>query len=569
MGSKMTGAEMVVQGLLREGADIVFGHPGGAILPVYDALHGSAIRHYLMRHEQGAVHAADGFARASGRVGVCIATSGPGATNTVTGLANANMDSIGIVALTGQVGLPVLGSDAFQEADTVGITMPVVKHSYMVRRTADVPRILHEAFYIAGTGRRGPVLVDLPKNVTSDSAVAEWPEGDPVLRGYQPVPPPVSERDLERAVRALEAAERPLVMVGGGVVKSRAGREVLALAEALGCPVISTLMGLGGFPGNHKAHLGMMGMHGTPIANIATTQTDLLIGLGVRFDDRVTGALDHFAQGAKILHVDIDAAEIGKNVPASVALVGDVGVVLRQLLPLLASRDVRHPWLPEIPPSLHPETGRPFGYPEDRVADGRITGPETVRAIYRATAGQAIVVTDVGQHQMWAAQHYAFDRPGRFITSGGLGTMGFGLPAAIGAQLACPQDTVVCMAGDGSIQMTIQELAVIGSYNLPVKIVLFNNGFLGMVRQWQELFYQERYSYSELWNPDFCKLAEAYQIPAMRVSERAELDRTLQDAMRIEGPALVDVRQVAEENTWPIVPTGRALGEMMVRPEPK
>jgi acetolactate synthase-1/2/3 large subunit len=522
-----------------------------------------------MRHEQGAVHAADGFARASGRVGVCIATSGPGATNTVTGLANANMDSIGIVALTGQVGLPVLGSDAFQEADTVGITMPVVKHSYMVRRTADVPRILHEAFYIAGTGRRGPVLVDLPKNVTSESSLAEWPEGDPVLRGYQPVPPPVSQRDLERAVHALEAAERPLVMVGGGVVKSRAGREVMALAEALGCPVISTLMGLGGFPGNHKAHLGMMGMHGTPIANIATTQTDLLIGLGVRFDDRVTGALDHFAEGAKILHVDIDAAEIGKNVPAYVALVGDVGVVLRQLLPLLASRDVRHPWLPEIPASLHPEVGRPFGYPEDHVADGRITGPETVRAIYRATGGQAIVVTDVGQHQMWAAQHYAFDRPGRFITSGGLGTMGFGLPAAIGAQLACPKDTVVCMAGDGSIQMTIQELAVIGAYNLPVKIVLFNNGFLGMVRQWQELFYQERYSYSELWNPDFCKLAEAYQIPALRVSERCDLDRTVQDAMRIDGPELVDVRQVAEENTWPIVPTGSALGEMMVRPETK
>lgn len=565
--SEMTGAEMVIQGLLREGGDIVFGHPGGTILPVYDAMHGSAVHHYLMRHEQGAAHAADGFARASGRVGVCVATSGPGATNLVTGLANANMDSIGIVALTGQVALPLLGSDAFQEADTLGITMPVVKHSSMARRPGDIPRLLHEAFYIARTGRPGPVLIDLPKDVTSGKGTAEWPTGEPVIRGYRPQPDDVAQRRMEQAVKALERAQRPLMMVGGGVVKSGAQMEVIALAEALGCPVISTLMGLGGFPGQHRAHLGMMGMHGTPIANVATTQTDLLIGLGVRFDDRVTGALPHFAPHAKILHVDIDAAEINKNVPAAISLVGDAKVVLRRLLTLLAGRDVRHPWLPEIPQNLHPEEGRPFGYPEEQVGDGRIRGPETVRAIYRATGGNAIVVTDVGQHQMWAAQHYSFERPGRFITSGGLGTMGFGLPASIGAQVACPKDRVVCMTGDGSFQMTLQELAVVRSYDLPIKIVVFNNGYLGMVRQWQELFYKERYSYSEIWSPDFCKLAEAYQIPAVRVTESGQLERVMDEAMASEGPVLIDVRQVADENTWPIVPSGHALGDMMVKPQ--
>ncbi len=566
MGERIegTGAELVIQGLLREGADIVFGHPGGAVLPVYDALHGSDVRHYLMRHEQGAAHAADGFARASGRVGVCIATSGPGATNLVTGLANAHMDSIGIVALTGQVGTSLLGTDAFQEADTLGITMPVVKHSYMLRNAADIPSTLRSAFHIASTGRPGPVLLDLPKSVTTERTESEWPEGAPRMRGYRELPPPPEAALLEQAVAAIAAARRPLLMVGGGAVKARAEGEVRELAEALGCPVISTLMGLGVIPGDHPAHLGMMGMHGMPIANIATTQTDLLIGIGVRFDDRVTGALPQFAPQARILHIDIDAAEMGKNVAPYLGLVGDVRQVLGLLLPMLAAHGhVKRPWLPEVDAHLR-SGGRSLGYPREEFSDGRISGPQTVEAVYRATGGRAIVVTDVGQHQMWAAQHYAFSRPGQFITSGGLGTMGFGLPAAIGAQVARPQDTVVCMTGDGSFQMTLQELAVVRAYNLPVKIFIFNNGYLGMVRQWQEMFYEERYSYSEIWSPDFCKLAEAYGIPSARAEHGHELDGVVRRALEMPGPALVDVRQVTSENCWPIVPAGKALHEMMI-----
>ncbi len=571
MGERIvaTGAEMVVQGLLREGADIVFGHPGGAILPVYDALHGAPIRHYLMRHEQGAAHAADAFARASGRVGVCMATSGPGATNIITGLANAHMDSIGIVALTGQVGLPLLGTDAFQEADIVGMTMPVVKHSYLVRRTGDIPQVLHEAFHVAGTGRPGPVLVDLPKNITAGQGEAEWPEGRPNVRGYREFPPLPSQDDFQRAVAAMEQAKRPLVMIGGGAVKSRAQAEVVRLVEALGCPAISTLMGLGALPGTHPAHLGMMGMHGTPIANLATTQCDLLIGVGVRFDDRVTGALNRFAPQARILHIDIDQAEIGKNVPTYGALVGDVRQILSVLLPMLGGRDVRRAWLPEIDASMRPDGERVFGYPREVYDDGRITGTETVEAVYAATKGKAIVVTDVGQHQMWAAQHYLFERPGQFITSGGLGTMGFGLPAAIGAQVARPEDRVVCLTGDGSFQMTLQELAVVSSYKLPVKIVIFNNGYLGMVRQWQEMFHGERYSYSAIWSPDYVRLAEAYGIPAARVERSEDLGDVVRHALAADGPALIDVRQVAQENCWPMVPAGRGLADMIVRPDEK
>jgi acetolactate synthase-1/2/3 large subunit len=561
----LTGAQMVVEGLGREGVDVVFGHPGGAILPLYDALYGSAVRHILMRHEQGAAHAADGFTRASGRPGVCVATSGPGATNLITGLASAHMDSIGVVAITGQVGLSMLGTDAFQEADTLGMTLPVVKHSYLVKDTGDIPRVLREAFYLASTGRPGPVLVDLPKDVQAGRAPVRWPEGSPRVRGYQPSPP-VSRDDVRRAAEAILAAKRPLLMVGGGVVKSGAAAEVVALATQLEAPVISTLMGLGAFPGDHPQHLGMMGMHGTPIANVATLQCDVLVGLGVRFDDRVTGDTKRFAPQAKVIHFDIDRAEISKNVTADVAVVGDCRASLTLLLAELKGLRPAKRWAPEMAEHHRPDADRVHGYPEDEVPEGHISGPDAVRALHRATGGGAVVVTDVGQHQMWAAQHYHLAEPHRFITSGGLGAMGFGLPAAIGAQVARPNDLVLCLTGDGSLQMTVQELATVAAYQLPLKIAVFDNGHLGMVRQWQEMFYQQRYSSSELWNPDFVKLAEAYGIAGFRASTHAELDAAVDRALATPGPALIDIRQSAEELTLPIVPAGKALEDMIIRP---
>lgn len=548
-----TGAQILVDSLLAEGVDTIFGYPGGVVLPIYDVLYDSEIRHILTRHEQGAAHAADGYARASGKPGVCLATSGPGATNLVTGIANAYMDSVPMVAITGQVATSLLGRDSFQEADITGITLPITKHNFLVKDPKDIARTVREAFYIATSGRPGPVLIDMPKDVSS--GLAEHIEPGPVqLPGYVANKEPDPEQ-VARAVRAIEEAERPVIYAGGGVVSGGAHGELLELSEMLLMPVATTLMGLGGFPGNHPLSVGMLGMHGSKYANYAVNECDLLIGVGVRFDDRVTSKLEEFAPGATIMHIDIDPAEIGKNVDVDIPVVGDVRLALRQIIkrlkPRLASRwrDKIAVWKKE----------HPFGFEEN----GRIKPQEVIREICNVTKGNARITTEVGQHQMWAAQYYTFTRPRTFISSGGLGTMGFGFPAAIGVQVACPDETVIDIAGDGSIQMNIQELATAVHYKLPVKIAIMNNGFLGMVRQWQELFYNRRYSYTELENPDFVKLAEAYGAVGIRVSKKSEVRPALEEAMAVEKPVVIDFPIEREENVYPMVPPGEPIHKML------
>lgn len=548
----MNGAEVLIDELVAQGVEVVFGHPGGAILPIYDALHGSALRHVLCRHEQGAAHAADGYARASGRVGVAFATSGPGATNLITGLATAHLDSIPLVAVTGQVATTLIGTDAFQEADIVGTTLPVVKHSYQVRRTEDLRRIMREAFHIAATGRPGPVLVDVPKDIQL-GAVPPGEPGPLALRGYR-LPEAPDPAEVAAAAELCRHAERPLLVVGGGAAQAGAAEQARALQEILGCPVAATLMGLGVFPGDHPAYLGMLGMHGAPVANHATAQADLLIAAGIRFDDRVTGDPRRFAPGARIIHIDIDAAEIGKIKRADVGLAADCRQALAALVTTLGVSCRPKPWRPQVD----------GGYPEETCGQGSLSGPASVRAMRSACPEPATVVADVGQHQMWCAQHFTVRAPRRFITSGGLGTMGYALPAAIGVQLARPDGHVLCVTGDGGLQMTVQELATIASLRLPIVVAVVNNGYLGMVRQWQELFFRERYSASELWNPDFCRLAEAYTIPAERVRSAGELEDAVGRAFASGGPALLDVVVTAAENTWPIVPAGAAVHEMML-----
>jgi acetolactate synthase-1/2/3 large subunit len=545
------GAQAIVEGLLAQGVEVVFGHPGGAILPLYDALHGSRLHHVLCRHEQGAAHAADGYARASGRVGVCLATSGPGATNLVTGLATAHMDSVPVVAITGQVPTALVGTDAFQEADVVGITLPVVKHSYQVRCAADLPRVLREAFHIAATGRPGPVLVDVPKDVQLGPAPPA-PEEPLAIRGYR-LPGPPDPAAVREAAALCRASARPLLLVGGGAKDAAA--EVARLQQALDCPVTATLMGLGVVPADHPAYLGMLGMHGSPAANWATAEADLLVVAGARLDDRVTGDPKRFAPGARLIHIDLDAAEIGKIKRPDVALCTDCAAGLAALAAEIGSAP--RPWRPSAP----------AGYPEETFADGRLSGPQAVRALRAACPPATTVVADVGQHQMWAAQHFGVGGPRRFLTSGGLGTMGYALPAAIGASLARPGEPVLCLTGDGSVQMTIQELATVASLELPVVIAVLNNGYLGMVRQWQELFFAERYAASRLWNPDFCRLAEAYGIAGERVEDADALAAAARRAVAGGRPVLLDVRIAPEENTWPIVPSGAALHEMMVGEE--
>lgn len=564
---RITGAEAIVESLIREGVEVIFGYPGGAILPTYDVLYHSPIRHVLVRHEQGAAHAADGYARASGKVGVCMATSGPGATNLITGIATAYMDSIPIVAFTGQVASNLIGRDAFQEADITGITIPVTKHNYLVKRAADLPQVIKEAFYIARTGRPGPVVIDLPKDATTDFLDFKYPEEEPHLPGYQPTLAG-SPLQIQKAAAVLRKAQRPLLLIGGGILVSAATPEVVALADELGCPVIATLMGLGAFPGRHPMFLGMAGMHGSFAANRAMMNADVVLAVGMRFDDRVTGRLAEFAPNARIIHIDIDPAEIGKNVPVEIPIVGDARLVVDALLKELRKDDRRSddgtvgericPWVEQI---KEWNEKHPIHFRDD---DGYLRPQAVIKAIYEATGGKALIATGVGQHQMWTAHYYHFTEPRSLYSSGGLGTMGYGLPAAIGAQVARPDRLVICIDGDGSFQMTSQELATIVSQELPIKIAIINNGYLGMVRQWQDLFFGRRYSAVELkGNPDFVKLADAYGVPGIRVTELAEVKPALQEALSTRGAFLLDFRVVSEENVFPMVPAGAPISEML------
>lgn len=550
---KYSGAQILVKCLEAEGVDTIFGYPGGKVLHIYDALYDSKIRHILTRHEQGAAHAADGYARATGKPGVCLSTSGPGATNLVTGIANAHMDSVPMVALTGQVGRDLLGRDSFQEADIVGITLPITKHSYHIDEATDLPRTIKEAFYIATTGRPGPVLVDIPTDVSAAMLPYEK-AAELYLPGYKLLPD-ADPGQVAQAVEAIIESRRPVIYAGGGVVISGAHEEIRQFAELLAAPVCTTLMGLGSFPGRHPLSLGMLGMHGTKYANFAVTECDLLIAVGARFDDRVTGKPDTFAPKAKIIHIDIDPAEIGKNVRVDIPVVADVKRALNQLMAKLqpqlreAWRDKIEAWKQEYPLSFCDTEG--------------LKPQAIIQEIYNLTQGDAKITTEVGQHQMWAAQYYMFTKPRSFISSGGLGTMGFGMPAAIGVQVGCPGDVVFDIAGDGSIQMNIQELCTAVNYELPINVAIMDNGYLGMVRQWQELFYNRRYSHSELRNPDFVKLAEAYGAVGIRVTERSEVVPALETAIRTKKPVVMDFIVEREENALPMVPPGGSLNKML------
>ena len=556
---QLKGAEILLRCLQEEGVDTVFGYPGGAVLPIYDALFESSIRHILGRHEQGVAHAADGYARATGRVGVCIATSGPGATNLVTGIATAYMDSIPLVCFTGQVGTPLIGRDAFQEADITGITMPITKHNYVVERTEDVARTVKEAFYIASTNRPGPVVVDLPKDVMERSIDYKPEEAEVNLRGYR-VMKGCSSGQVISAVEFIKTAKRPVIYAGGGVISSNAAAELRELAEKRKIPVTTTLMGMGAFPGNNYLNLGMLGMHGTRYANYAIGESDLLIAVGVRFDDRVTGNIATFAPHARVIHIDIDAAEIGKNVDVDVPIVGQVKEVLQGINQRLDEVPEYWEWHQTID-----RWKEEFPLRYGNSCEGRIMPQNVIEKIYDLTRGNAIITTEVGQNQMWAAQYYKFEHPRTFLTSGGLGTMGYGLPAAIGAKIGRPDLPVIDIAGDGSIQMNIQELATAVQYRLPVIVCILNNQFLGMVRQWQGLFYGGRYSYTDMSHqPDFVKLAEAYGAIGLRVSQEGELNRALEQALQVaDRPVVLDILVEREADVYPMVPPGGSLSQML------
>ena len=566
-----TGAEILIDALTYEGVDTIFGYPGGAVLHIYDELWRARdrITHYLVRHEQGAVHMAEGYARASGRVGVVLVTSGPGATNAVTGIANAYLDSTPIVVITGQVPKHLIGTDAFQEVDTVGITRPCVKHNYLVREASDIAGVVREAFYLARSGRPGPVVIDIPKDVSA--ARARFSRLDHVGFPFSSDAPPVDRASVARAFDAVLSAKRPVLYVGGGIANSGADESLRCFAETLHLPVAPTLMGLGGFPSAHPLSLGMLGMHGTYAANMAVAQSDLLIAVGVRFDDRVTGKLATFAPNAKVIHIDIDPANIGKNVAPSLSIAADAKQALSELLALTRKRGKQ-----EIQQSID---SREVWWQEIRawqlLQPLRFTGslnqikPQTVISeLHRLTKGEAIITTDVGQHQMWVAQFYPFKRPRQLITSGGLGTMGFGLPAAIGAQLAHPHQTVFAVVGDGGFQMTNQELATAVQYEQPVKILIMNNGYLGMVRQWQEMFYDRTYSEVDISvAPDFVKLAEAFGALGLRAERPSELHDVLAIALAHKGVVIVDVVISKEENVFPIVPAGANSSDMILQSE--
>jgi acetolactate synthase-1/2/3 large subunit len=550
-----TGAKILVESLQREGVRTIFGYPGGVVLPIYDELYNSPLQHILVRHEQAAAHAADGYARASGRVGVCLATSGPGACNLVTGIATAYMDSVPIVALTGQVPTNLLGNDAFQESDITGITMPITKHNYLVKDTADLGRVVQEAFYIAGTGRPGPVLIDIPKDV-STKVIKEPPVPEKVvLRGYNPTYHG-HKRQIEKALQLIAAAERPVIYAGGGVIISEASAELVDLATQLGIPVTTTLMGIGCIPCDHPLNLGMLGMHGTEYANFAITECDCLFSVGVRFDDRVTGKTDTFAAHAKIIHIDIDPAEIGKNKRVDVPIVGDVKAVLRDMLAMLKKNGHKDAWLKKV---KHWKQHHPLKCP----TDGGLHPQFIIRQMSELLQGDAIIVSEVGQNQMWTAQHFCFRHPRTWITSGGLGTMGYGFPAAMGAHFARPDLPVFDVAGDGSIQMNIQEMGTVAHYKIPVKIAILNNMFLGMVRQWQELFYDRRYSFTELPPVEFVKIANAYGIEGVKVECSEDVMPALKASLECDGPFVMDFRIEREENVFPMVPAGAAINEMI------
>lgn len=557
---EMTGAQMVMECLLREGVEHIFGLPGGANLPLYDAIpsYYPKIKHYLVKHEQCAAHAADAYARVTGKAGVCFATSGPGATNVVTGIANAWMDSVPLVCITGAVIKPLIGRDGFQEADITGITIPITKHNYLVMELEDIPRVMREAFYIATTGRPGPVLVDIPRDVQQQKAEFVWPE-KVELRGYRPRLYP-NPAQVSKAAELIMASERPVIISGHGTIISQAYDELRELAEKANVPVITTLLGISGFPGTHPLYLGMPGMHGMYWNNIAISESDLVIGVGMRFDDRVTGRLRDFAPGAKFIHLEIDPAEIGKNVRPAATLQGDAKISLRELNKQVEFKE-RGRWFARLDQLRreHPS----IVYPETE----EILPQYVCQKIYEATGGDCYVVTGVGQHQMWAAQYFWYDKPNSFVTSGGLGTMGFEVPAAMGVQAAKPGELVWSICGDGGFQMTLQELATIAEYEWPIKFAIINNGHHGMVRQWQQLFYQGNLVASPLKNPDFVKLAEAFDILGLRATRPEEVAPVIAQAMAHDGPVVAEFRVKQDENCYPMVPPGAALQETIDLPD--
>jgi len=550
-----TGADLFIRALVDEGVEMIFGYPGGAVLPIYDAIYKASINHVLTRHEQGAVHAAEGYARVSGKPGVVLATSGPGATNLVTGIADAMMDSIPLVVFTGQVATHVIGTDAFQETDVMGITTPITKYNYQVRRVEELPRVVKEAFYIARTGRPGPVVIDIPKDISSVSAVVKE-KREMILPGYTPVAAP-NVLYLQKLTEEIRNSKKPVILVGAGVIHAGASQALLSFVEKRNIPVVSTLLGLGAFPGAHPLFFGMAGMHGTYAANMALYDCDLLINIGARFDDRLTGNLSYFAKKAVIAHIDIDPAEIGKNVPTHIPIVADAREALEKLNEMDPPIQQAETWLKQLEGYRNEF---PLWY---RSGKNALAPERVVELVYEQTRGEAVVTTDVGQHQMWAAQYFTFNQPRRWVTSGGLGTMGYGLPAAIGAQLAAPDETVIAIIGDGGFQMTLQELSVLQELRLPVKIIIINNQALGMVRQWQEAFYGSRYAHSLIpVQPDFVKLAESYDIQAFRVENEAELRHVLKTTLPNKEPVLIDCRVDGRENVYPMVAPGKGLHEM-------
>lgn len=562
---ELTGAGILMECLKREGVDTLFGYPGGAVIDLYDELsRHKDLRHVLVRHEQAAVHAADGYARASGKVGVCLVTSGPGATNAVTGIATAYCDSIPLVVLTGQVPTKLIGNDAFQEVDIVGITRPCTKHNYLVKDIKDLARIIRQAFYLARTGRPGPVLVDLPKDILIDRHTFAWPE-DVRMRSYNPTYKP-NLAQLRRAADLILQGRKPLIMVGGGVIGSNAGDVLTDLAIRYQIPVVSTFMGLGGFPGNHSLWCGMVGMHGFVSANRAVSEADVLIAVGTRFADRVTGKLSAFASRSRIIHIDIDPTSIRKNVNVDVPVVADCREAMKGLAEVLAARAEEKDWSQEHVAWLNTLAKYKEDYPLNYVRNGEIKPQQVIETVYELTKDEDVVITtEVGQHQMWAAQFYKYARPRTFLSSGGLGTMGYGLPAAMGAQIAMPKKRVIGIAGDGSIQMNIQEFATIVENKLPITIIILNNCYLGMVRQWQELFFKQNYVCTGMTGqPDFVKLAEAYGAQGIRIEDAADLVPGLKKALSTPTLSVVDVRVSREENVYPMVPAGAALDEMLL-----